>query len=229
MLPLGLAAPQILPFVIVGGVIAVLVLVFAAIAALERRRLRRLRETADRLGLSFEEKADVVLTLPFASFPLFTVGHDRRATGLLSGLMSRTDRQMHIFDYRYTTGSGKNRSTHRQTVAAMRLGRNDLPQFAMRPEHFFDRIAATFGYEDIDIDLAPEFSRRWHLKGADPTAIRRCFDTRLVNALEHEAPICIEGGGEWLIVYRARQRVAPEALAEFIEKARELAMLFARR
>jgi len=85
------------------------------------------------------------------------------------------DVEVMLFDYAYTTGSGKNRSTHHQTVAFFQSDALDLPEFVARPEGLFDKIGQVFGYQDIDLPMHPEFSRRFILRGADEGRIRDAF------------------------------------------------------
>ncbi|TWT41230.1 hypothetical protein RAS1_39240 [Phycisphaerae bacterium RAS1] len=210
------------------GLMGLMVVIGIISGVFERRRVRALQSVAERLGMNFSKTGEEVLEQAFASFPLFTTGRYGKAACVLSGLMRRGDRPMLVFDYRYIIGRGKSRHTRRQTVVAVRLSRARLPQFSLHPEGVFDRVAAAFGFNDIDLDFAPEFSRRWLLRGSEEQEIRRFFTSRLVQALETEPPICVEGGGDWLVVYRARRRISPDALPAFIEKARDLAALFSR-
>ncbi|TWT41000.1 hypothetical protein RAS1_36910 [Phycisphaerae bacterium RAS1] len=196
--------------------------------ALERRRLRLLEAAAERLGMAFSQKGEHIIEQPFAALPLFSLGRERKATAVLANRMVRGDRQTFVFDYSFVTGHGKGRHTHRQTVAAVRLGRDRVPHFTLQPEGLLHSIAAAFGYDDIDLGSSPEFSQHWLLRRPDEDAIRRYFDDRQVHALEAERPLNIEGGGEWLLVYRAESRVAPERIGEFIEQARGLALHFSR-
>ena len=57
-----------------------------------------------------------------------------------------------LTDYQYTTGSGKNSTTHNLTVAAYCIPGLDLPDFALESENFLTRFAEKFGMQDIDFE-----------------------------------------------------------------------------
>lgn len=228
--------PGFIPFV----VIAVIILLVVAGAIVARRyeikRLAALQHAADRLGWRFEPTGEWILSSPFADFPLLTAGGKDHACGTATAVISSADGHLVVFEYCYTTGAGKSRSTHRQTVAAVRIDGdrrrrsirpNGLPRFRLCPEDAFHRLAQVFGYQDIDFDDWPEFSRRWLLRGEDESAIRAFFDGRRIEALQNESPVTIEAGGEWVLIYRFRTREKPERIAEFIEHAERVARILA--
>ena len=67
---------------------------------------------------------------------------------------------MGTFDYRYTTGSGKNSHTYRQTVVFFRSPEVDLPQFELKPQSFLHGIGKLFGYQDIDFAFPSEVLKK---------------------------------------------------------------------
>lgn len=127
-----------------------------------------------------------------------------------------------MFDYRYTVHRGKNSHTYHQTVAAFRDLPNALPEFQLRPENLLLRIGAAFGFQDIDFDRHPAFSKRYLLRGPQEAAIRRLFTDAVIETIMDRKPLAIEASGAALIAYRAGRRVKPDALGEFIEEAREI-------
>jgi hypothetical protein len=152
------------PPVLLVVAIAVVVLAFAAYQywAAEQRR-QALAAFAAAEGLAFDRSPPRTMLQRFAAFDPFTTGHSRRAANLVHG--GRGEIEWECFDYRYTTGSGKNQQTHRVGVAAARV---DLafPRLEVRPEGIFDKLAAAIGFDDIDFESA-EFSRRYYVKSAD--------------------------------------------------------------
>lgn len=90
-------------------------------------------------------------------------GHSRRCGCLIRGNLEGLP--LNLFDYRYVTGHGKNRTTHRYAVAVLVL---PFPVRALRirPENAFDKVGELFGAEDINFESA-EFSRRFHVAAAD--------------------------------------------------------------
>jgi hypothetical protein len=203
-------------------------LVFAVITALmvaggllshlsDKRRHDALAGLADTLGLSFAAEDDSDLVDELAGVPLFSQGRSRQ---IRNRIQADTDEvSMSVFDYRYTTGSGKNSSTHQQTVACFDSPHWNLPQFEVKPQHLFHGIGKVFGYQDIDFASHAGFSRAFLLRGANEQAIRRLFTGSLLAFLEARPNVSVEGRGYHLIVYRSATRVQPEQLREFMAEA----------
>jgi hypothetical protein len=129
-----------------------------------------------------------------------------------------------LFDYRFTTGSGKNSSTHSQTVAAFKIPGAALPEFSCKPEHFFHKVADMFGFPDIDFDGYPVFSKAYHLSGPDDAAIRKLFHANTIQQLESQVTKrwSIDGHHDWLIIYQADKTIKAQAWPEFLLEATEL-------
>lgn len=145
------------PLLIIGG----LVLVGACISfILAERRRAELQKFADALGFAFDPEGSFV---EFEEFDPFDRGHSRSAKNFLTGV--RDGVAWRIFDYRYVTGSGKNRRTHHYGVV---VGESPLnfPRLALRGESFLDRFAGAIGFDDIDFE-SDEFSRAYHVKAED--------------------------------------------------------------
>ncbi|HEY8668953.1 MAG TPA: hypothetical protein VIL86_20055 [Tepidisphaeraceae bacterium] len=141
--------------------IALAGIIFSAVSA--NRRKTELASFARALGLMYAAEADRDLPERFADFHPFGEGSGRRASNLLFGGRGEIDWQ--IFDYRYTTGSGKDSTTHSVGVVAARV-----PVFfaalQIRPEGLFDKIAGALGFPDINFE-SEAFSRRYHVQCAD--------------------------------------------------------------
>jgi hypothetical protein len=218
----------ILPFVLVPVLIAVIAGIAYLAWQMEKKRREALRQVAENLGFSFSPEAAELSSAEFARRHLFTLGRDRRATNLLRGQLDHEEAL--VFDYRFTTGAGKSRTVHRRTVAAVSLGkRAGLPGFELRPEGILDKIGSALGYQDIDFPEHPGFSKHFLLRGQDESAVREVFDDTVIEAVENLKGICIEGGGAWLVIYRAGRRVKPQRIGDFMEEVRSLRSVFARR
>ncbi len=96
-------------------------------------------------------------------FRLFSRGDSRRVPYRARG--EYRGHPIEVFDYQYSTGSGKNRQTHFYTPLMVHtpwmLGR-----IIIRPENFLDKIAAAIGFDDIDLD-SHEFNRKFFVKSPD--------------------------------------------------------------
>lgn len=191
---------------------------------LERRRVEALREVGMRMGMPFQEEDPSLEGQGLFRLPLFGKGRSRAAQNVLRG--SRGRAEVVLLDWRFTTGSGKNQSTHRQTVAAYRRTSGQLPAFTMRPETFLHRIGQKFGSSDFDFPSHPDFSRLYVLQGEDEEAVRKMFVPEVLQAFSMRDGWSVEGAGEWLIFYRARRRTTPSDLHGFLEETAQLQETF---
>jgi hypothetical protein len=210
---------NLFPILIFGGFGALVVGLIVLSVVMERKRRQKLALVADQLGLTFEPDKKSPATLGVAGCKLLSRGHARRAYNRMRGTVEDVD--MLLFDYQFTTGSGKNSSTHSQTVAAFTFPGRTLPAFELHPEHFFNRIGAALGFDDIDFDTHPEFSKRYNLTGTDESAVRDLFTSAVLGYFEDqgEQHWSIEGFGHWLIVYRPGRRLKPDDWPQFMTDA----------
>jgi hypothetical protein len=204
------------------GVMAVVFLGLGVGWFMARRRRLALEEEARAMGFRFE---------PYATFsfnelphPLFQKGHSTTAINVLEGSVAGLAAR--VFDYSYTVGNGRNRTTHNQTVAAFFAGQTTLPIFEMYPERFYHAIAELVGHKDIDFNDDPAFSSNYRLFGPDEAAVRRCFNPVAVSALASRLGWTVEGGHQTLLVYKPRIVVAPREMSSFLNEAREVARAF---
>ena len=96
-----------------------------------------------------------ILQRSLGHFSLFARGHSRKVYNVMQGNVDDVD--VTIMDYKYATNRGRHRNTTYQTVVLFRSDQLDLPQFTLRREHVFHKLAATFGHQDIDFDDYPTF------------------------------------------------------------------------
>jgi len=204
----------------IGGGLVLGGAVFLAARHFEQRRSDALEQAALRLGLSFQAKGDPLESYGFAGLPLFRRGRARKHKNVARGGSEW------VFDYSYTTRSGKNSSTVAQTVAVLESSSRSLPRFELAPAGLFARLASVLGGRGIDFEEDPGFSRAYRLKGPDQKAIRETFQAALRQQLASEAGWSIEGDGRWLVLYRRAKRIRPEQLADFVETARRISALF---
>ncbi len=208
-----------LPFLIIG---AIIILIFGAVAVAmwyEKKRREELEALAEELGLVFQPDGDDQLHAEVSSFALFGHGGGRKITNLILGETEEV--KIALFDYQFTTGSGKQKQTHRQTVASLQSPSLQCPHFTMRPEGMFDKIGGAFGMQDIDFESHPVFSGMFLLKG-DETQIRKFFTPAVLNFFEEQKGISVEARPGALIFYRARSRVNPAEMKGLLTQAYEI-------
>jgi len=211
--------PAAAPFLIAGGIAALLGGgVYAAFRA-QRQRREDLRTAAQAMGFSFEEDADLAA---IGDFPLFARhGRRRRLTSASRGKIA--GRAVLIGDYSYVVSSGNSSRTVRQTIVLFADPVRDLPDFDLSPENVLHRLAEVFGYQDIDFEQHEEFSKRYLLRGRDEEAIRRVFGTDALTLLGGQPGWSIQTRDGRLIVFRAGKTTRPAEIPAFAAEALRIA------
>ena len=188
---------EMLFFMLVAAVVIAAIL-YGFYAAKKRREA--LRALAHELGLMFSEDDPLAgqsyeqsqgwlaslfgsgrsgIPGRFGQFNALAVGDSRKGCNVMWG--EHQGRQLCAFDYRYSTGSGKNRSTHRLSAAVVTL-ECSFSGLLIRPENFFDKIAAVVGFDDINFE-SHEFSKKFYVKGRDRKLAYDIIDAQMMEYL----------------------------------------------
>jgi hypothetical protein len=178
----------------------------------EKKRTDAFKAFSQQNGFLYEPKLNPEILQLMGSFRLFQKGHSQEDSNVLSRDIGSG--KIWIFDYRYTTGSGRSRSTVRQTVVGIQSPKLSLPDFFCRPggkiSSFFSNL---LGDKDIPVEADPEFSDRFLVSGSDGNAVRNLFNRPQIGQLmRRERNLCVEGRGNLLIFFRSGIRTRPEAL-----------------
>lgn len=192
----------------------------------EKKRTEALQTSAINMGLDFSRLPNSELLPSLSNFPLFSHGHSRKAFNVMSGKIDKTE--VKLFDYRYTTGAGKNQHTHNQTVVLLRSEVLDLPPFSLKPQHVFHNIGKAFGYQDIDFDSHALFSEKYLLRSSDEEAVREVFVAEILEYFEARLGLSTEARGDQLIFFRSSKKVKPEDLPTILKDGFHIFTLFKR-
>ncbi len=210
-----------------------LLIVFVALGALavgvmlyyrEQKRRDGLRGVATQLGFSFSPEGNPHLLASLGQFHLFSQGRSRKVRNVMCGEIQ--DIAVSLFDYRYTTSSGRHNRVHDQTVVLFESERLALPFFTLRPEGFFHKMAGALGYGDIDFEGSAAFSDACLLKGADEDRIRGIFVPEVRAFYTRHDRLCTEGEGCRLVHYREGRRVDPEGIESWLQEGLDVLDLF---
>lgn len=202
------------PLLIVFGALALIGGAIYAVHRAEQQRREALARIAGTLGFHFTP-GDAVQ--PGGGFPLYERGHGRRASNLMTG--ETAGQPVELFDYRFVTGSGKNQTTHNQTVVVFPQGARGLPDFELSPENILHKIGQVFGYQDFDFEDDPEFSKSYLLRGRDEPAIRNTFTGSVRAFLAQHRGWTVQTRAGAALLCRERRRVKPEDLPGFLADA----------
>lgn len=206
----------LISWLIVAGIVGIIGFGFFLSRYLDKKRTEDFQKAANDLGLSFLPEGDELTRARLGNFELFHQGRNQALRNLISG---ETDEvRISIFDFRFTTGSGKQQRTNTYTVAAMESDQLKLPQFSLRPENIFDKVSGLLGFKDINFTQHPQFSNQFLLKGPDPEAIRAFFDPSLLDFFVSRGAILVEAQAGKLICHRAKTQ-KPEQLTALLDEA----------
>ena len=206
------------------GIVVVVVLAVWLRMMIDRRRDAAIALAAEELGLTYRKDGRDLQTHPFTRFGLFQQGRRRRLRNVIQGHVDEVE--MIVFDYRFFTGSHRNHSLWRQTVAAFRLPDMDVPEFDLQPEKWVHKLTELFGYQDIDFVDSPHFSDQYLLRGSDEEAVRDLFSVDLRQFMESINGFSLAGGEHWLVIYQCDRRVGPMELKVFIEETFKIGVKF---
>ena len=187
-----------------GAFIILVVIVFVAIAIggilAGAKRQKALQQWTARLGWRYVHGNDESIEVRYG-FDCLRRGRSRHAYNVCRGAWE--ERAAVAFDYRYVTGSGKNRQTHTFSAVIIESA-VPLKSLLIRPEGFFDKIAQAVGFEDIDFESA-EFSRRFCVKADDKRWAYDVIHQRTMDFLLSSPAFSIEFNRESVIVWRDRR------------------------
>ncbi|NQV41411.1 MAG: hypothetical protein HQ506_03570 [Candidatus Marinimicrobia bacterium] len=215
--------PIIVTIIIIGS-IALVALIIMLVRHFEKKRTEALRAAASEMKLEFSRLPDPQLLPSVSAFPLFSQGHSKKAFNVMRGKADEIE--ITLFDYRYTTGGGKNQHTHNQTVVLLKSSLLDVPPFSLKPQNVFHKIGKAFGYQDIDFDSNPIFSEKYLLRSTDEMVVREVFTHDILKYYEQRPGLSTEAGSGRLIFFRASKKVKPEDLPQFLKDGFHIYTLF---
>jgi len=205
----------VLGFLFVSLVLFVLLLVYG-LFYLANQRKEAWKTAGKKVNFQFFEKDSAEERFP--GFKIFTLGRNRNSYNILIGTSGIDD--VCIFDYAYTTGSGKASQTHYQTLCIITSKDLSLPHFFIRGESsLFDFLGKLFGNQDINFAEDPEFSKAFIVQGEDELAVRELFNARIRREFFQfeKTSIQIEGRDN-IILLNTNEYINPEHVPSFIQK-----------
>jgi len=185
-----------------------------------KKRREGFMEVADSMGLTFYPEGSSEILSQLSDFKLFNQGRARKMRNLIHGDSGEVS--IAIFDYQYTTGSGKQSHTHRQTIVALQSSQLNCPDFTMRPEGFFDRIGSALGFQDIDFESHPVFSKNFVLQSSNEERVRQYFTPELLEFFEGKPGISLEAQLGKLFFYRTSKCIKPNQTKDHLAQAYEV-------
>ena len=181
-----------------------------------KRRTDALQAAARSLNLSFSKEGSDSFAAFINGFDLFSRGTRQEASNVFSGHVNGTD--ITIMDYRFTVPGGNSGYVWTTTVIVLQSSLLRLPASLLRPEMLNDKIGGIFGYQDIDFESHPKFSKRYVVEGDDEEAVRNIFTDCLLAYYEEHTGLHTEGDGDTLLVYRSGRRIAAQKIRSRLDE-----------
>ena len=208
-------------------VVGIVVAFFAFAGALmywsyvaNKKRIEGFAQQAEAMGLNFTQQPGDSIMAHYGHFKLFNRGRRRRVNNLIEG--DSGDVTLQIFDYKFTTGSGKQTRHHVQTIASLKSSQLNIPSLTIHPEGFLSRVGSKMGFQDIDFDSHPTFSKMFVLKGDNEEAIRNFLTPAALEYFEAHQGISLEASGDTLFFYNPNRRIKPEEIKDLLARAYEV-------
>lgn len=210
---------QLIPFVAVGGVIALVGGVVYLAFLMEKKRTEAMSAWASTHGFQFEGEAPQ-LAGELNGFKLFNQGRSRKAKNLMRG--SKEPGAVRVCDYQYTTGSGKHQQVHQQTICILNTPGRQAPHFFLRRQRaLFDALGKMFGGQDINFDDDPTFSKAYVLQtSGEVEQLRRFMSAGLRETFNRlsEKNLVMEVVGDTLVLHQGK-RLKPEEIDGLVADA----------
>lgn len=215
---------DVFPWVFIGGFIAIALIIAYIGHLFEKKRTRLLSELANEFAFDFAPVGDPTHFDSLKSLNLFSQGRNPVWANLMRGEAGGL--AVSIFDYRYTTGSGKHKRTTKQTVICFQFDTPSLPLFSLRPASFWHKVGGWLGMKDIDFDSHPKFSSAYYLQGPNEEAIRQVFTSKTLDYFEENRNLSVEAMGDRLLYYAPGVRQDPKKIREFLTRGFEILKQF---
>lgn len=210
--------------------VAVAVLIVGAALYLEGQRRHALARVASDLGLELTGgQHPLPPSLDAAGFYLFTQG-----PALVQNRMvgERAGYRIALFDYSYHAEKGEEGSrdlpvadvgpveNRMQTLVWLQRPGQVLPDFDLSPtRHVMRRVGVHIPLQRLTFDGRRDFDDRYVLLVRDPVAMRRVFTPAAVDAWVADPGWFLEGRGDQWLIYRLSERMPPNEIAAFLDRA----------
>ena len=205
-----------------------------------RKRAREIRNAGASLNLREATKSDKkVLQDSIGQSRLFTDGSSWSKTVLVGDVNGV---RFTLADYNFHRGTTKSK-TKETTLLTIQSNSLRLPPFTLMPSGWLiDSLSSMVGYRDINFDSHPQFSKQYLLRafdeddqgnefsryeeasssafkeGANEQVVRELFGHELIDLLETNPGVSLEGSGNQFILRRfTNQRIPADDLTAFVE------------
>ena len=86
----------------------------------------------------------------------------------------------------------------------------------------FDKVGSALGFQDIDFDSHPKFSKLFVLQSSHEEAIRNYFSPQLLEFFESRKGVSVEAQPGSMFFYRSGKRIKPDQIKDNLAQAYEI-------
>lgn len=129
---------------------------------------------------------------------LFDIGHSRGVSNTISGHWNNYP--IKLFNYSYTTGSGKNQQRHAFTILEISFSKINFPYIFLQAKNMWGFLAGSFG-QGAEISIQNKKFRLFATKGYEIEALQIFSDQLLEYLLAHAPNFSIEFAENRINIY----------------------------
>jgi hypothetical protein len=209
-----------MPFLIAAVLlIAVIGSIWGAIQA--RKRQEGLFALSQRLNLGFDPGENYQIAGRFEFLKELAQGDNRYATNVLSGNYQQNE--ILAFDYHYETytqtKNGRQTQHHWFSFFILTLPAF-FPDLTIRRENFFTKVAAVFGYDDINFESA-EFSKTFCVRSPDRKFAYDVCNAQMIEYLLANRDLSVEIENN-VLALAFTTRLSPEQIETNLQRLVEI-------
>ena len=194
-------------------IIPVFIILFVYGMIRARKRREAMAAIAERHGFAFEPAKCRSIADQYGFLDKLRSGHSRYAYNIMSG--DYKGRDIILFDYHYTTGSGKNRTNHNISCFILRMEKS-FPELVICKEGLLSKIAQAAGYDDIDFE-SHEFSRKFCVRSKNKKFAYDVCNSRMIEYLLENPDLTIEIQFD-ILAMTFRRRLRPERIGPNLDR-----------
>lgn len=159
------------------------IMIIAAASRREKKRIAELKDVAESLGFEFVAKDNSEYLKSLKTLNSFSrIGRSQKILNLMRSRSSNIE--VTIFDHTYVIHAGEHSHTRKQSVICFQSEAFSLPDFALAPKKFWNKIGGMLGRQNIEFNTHPAFSENYLLRGDDVDAVREVFTPPVLEYFE---------------------------------------------
>ena len=147
----------------------------------------------------------------------------KKRRGVITFLSQK--RNVKIFNYSYTTRSGRNNHTYHY-FCFLFTAEKDLPAVEIRSENFIDKVLSPIYSKDIPIPANTEWSKKYLVSGGDEQTVQNLITPFFIEHFQSSKYSFFTSGNQFLLIYDKRQSHNIDEQLNMIEDGLAICKIF---